>query len=270
VTGDVHVRKRQGVQTRWGTFRRLSIAFLGITLPTLILTPMASEGIFRALLFSKVGFMEKFRKPELYFVDSEDNYWKLYYFFDGKLKPPANPHPLLGWGGYFSPKTSLHHEASQIMGRKAVLLYGDSFAGCATTKEECFQGIFNADEEFAVRCYFLNYGVGGYSVDQILLLLKNSLDHFQNPFVIVSLLTQDVDRSTLSVRIGQKPYFEYIEGELVLQGIPINPDPEEFFAMNSPTVPSYLFRLWVLANGWPQHVRHYFKGMRVYVSEPPR
>jgi hypothetical protein len=250
------------VQTVSGTLKRLSIFFLGISLPALILTAVASEGIFRALLFSELGFMEKFRKPELYFdYDSDSNYWKLYYLFNGKLKPPANPHPLLGWGGYFSPDTYLHGEASNIKGRKAVLLYGDSFAGCLTTKEECFQGILNADADFATRAYFLNYGGGGYGIDQIFLLLKNSLHHFQNPFVIVSLLTQDIDRSTLSVRIGQKPYFELVDGELVLHGIPIESDPNVFFVKNPPTIPSYLFRLWVQGNGWPQQVRQYFKGI---------
>jgi hypothetical protein len=141
------------------------------------------------------------------------------------------------------------------------LLYGDSFAGCLTTKGECFQGILNADDEFAARCYLLNYGVGNYGVDQIFLLLKNSLDHFQNPFVIVSVLTQDIDRSTLSVRIGQKPYFELVDGELVLQGSPIHANPKDFFEKNPPTIPSYLFRLWVQGNGWPQQVRQYFKGV---------
>ena len=244
-----------------GPLRRLAITLVGITLPTLILTALASEGIFRALLFSEVGFMEKFRQPELYFdYDSESNYWKLYYLFAGKLKPPANPHPLLGWGGYFAPETYLHTEASNIKKRKAVLLYGDSFAGCLTTKEECFQGILNADAEFAARAYFLNYGCGNYGVDQIFLLLKNSLHHFQDPFVIVSVLTQDIDRSTLSVRIGQKPYFELVDGELVLHGTPIESDPTAFFAKNPPTIPSYLFRLWVQGNGWPQQVRQYFKG----------
>jgi hypothetical protein len=250
------------VQTLRATLRRLAIPLLGITLPTVILTAVTSEAIFRVLLFSKVGFMEKFRTPGLYVdYDLEDNYWKLYYLFDGKLKPPANPHPLLGWVGDFSRETYLHNDAPNIKGRKAVLLYGDSFAGCLTTKEECFQGILNADDEFAARCYFLNYGVGNYGVDQIFLLLKNSLDHFQNPFVIVSILTQDVERSTLSVRIGQKPYFELVDGELVLQGIPINSDPKAFFAKNPPTIFSYLFRLWVQGNGWAQQVRRYFKGI---------
>jgi hypothetical protein len=242
--------------------RRLAIALFGLVLPAFVLTAVASEAIFRALLFSKVAFMEKFRTPELYVdFDLEDNYWKLYYFFDGKRKPPANPHPLLGWVGYFSRDTYLHDEATNIKGRKVALLYGDSFARCVTTTDECFQGILNADDEFAATYYLLNYGVGNYGVDQILLLLKNSLHHYQNPFVVVSLLTQDVERSTLSVRIGQKPYFEVINGEMVLRGIPIESDPKAFFARNPPTIPSYLFRLWVQGKGWPQQVRQYFKGI---------
>jgi hypothetical protein len=76
-------------------------------------------------------------------------------------------------------------------------------------------------------------------------LLKNSLDHFQNPFVISSILIQDVDRSTLSVRVGQKPYFELVADELVLWGVPINADSKAFFAMNPPAIPSCLFRLLV-------------------------
>jgi hypothetical protein len=248
------------VPTVTGKLRRLVLNLFGITLPALILTAVASEAIFRTLLFSQVGFMEKFRKPELYFdYDSESNYWKLYYLFGGKLKPPTNPHPLLGWGESFYRETYLHTEAPNIKGRKPVLLYGDSFAGCLTTHEECFQGVLNADDEFAARCYFLNYGIGNYGVDQIFLLLRNSLDHFQNPFVIVSILTQDIDRSALSVRIGQKPYFELMDGELVLRGVPIHSDPQAFFAANPPTIPSYLFRLWVQGNGWPQQVREYFK-----------
>ena len=128
------------MRTVKGTLRRLAIGLLVIILPTLILA-VASEVIFRALLFSKVGFMEKFRTPGLYVdYDLESNYWKLYYLFDGKLKPPANPHPLLGWVGDFSRETYLHNRASNMNGRKAVLLYGDSFAGCLTTQEECFQG----------------------------------------------------------------------------------------------------------------------------------
>jgi hypothetical protein len=139
------------------------------------------------------------------------------------------------------------------------LLYGDSFAGCLTTKEECFQGILNADAQFAAEAYLLNYGCGGYGIDQIFLLLKHSLHHFQDPFVIVSILTQDIDRGTLSVRIGQKPYFELLDGEMVLRGTPIESEPKVFFVKNPPTVPSYLFRLWVQGNGWPRQAREYFK-----------
>jgi hypothetical protein len=198
------VTEQQSVKPVGKTLRRLSVGFLGITLPALIFTAIASEGIFRTLLFSKIGFMEKFRQPGLYFdYDSEDNYWKLFYYLNGTLRPPENPHPLLGWVGYFSRETYLHDEASQIEGRKVVLLYGDSFAGCLTPKEECFEGVLNADDEFAASCYLLNYGVCNYDVDQIFLLRKNSLEHYQNSFVIVSLLVHDVDRSMLSVRVGK-------------------------------------------------------------------
>jgi hypothetical protein len=206
--------------------------------------------------------MDRFRNPGLYVdYDLESDYWKLYYLFDGKLKPPANPHPLLGWIGDFSRETYLHNSAPNIQGRRVVLLYGDSFAGCLTTREECFEGILNSDGEFAAQYYFLNYGVGNYGVDQILLLLQKSIDYFKDPFVIVSILTQDIERSTLSVRIGQKPYFKLVSGELSLQGVPINEDPKDFFAKNPPTIRSYLFRLWVQGNGGAQAVRQYFKGI---------
>jgi hypothetical protein len=122
--------------------REFAIAFLGITLPTLTLLVL-SEGIFRVLLFSKVGFMEKFRAADLYFDhDLEDNYWKLRYFFDENVKPPANPHPVLGWwGGDFPGETYLHNEAANIRGRHVVLLYGDSFAACATIlRRNVFRG----------------------------------------------------------------------------------------------------------------------------------
>jgi hypothetical protein len=234
-----------------------TVAFFGITLPALILTAVASEGIFSAFLFSKLRFMKKFRTLELCFdYDSESNSRKLSYLFDGKLKPPANPHPLCGWVEDFSRHTYLHHGESNIKGRKAVLLYSDSFAGCHMPKEECLQGILKTGYEVAEGCYLLNYGV-----DQIYLLLKNSLHHFQNPSVIATLLTQDIDRSTLCVRIGQKPCFELVDAGLVLQEIPFNADPQVFFAKNPPKIPSYLFRLWVQGNGLPQQVRQYFNGV---------
>jgi len=219
-----------------------------IPLISIATTALLCEVVFRVLLFSKAPFMERWRDPSLY-ADyySDDDYWKLYYLFDGPYKPPENPHELLGWVGDFDRKTYRHNEAGEVRDRTPVLLYGDSFAACATSKQECFQGILNSDEEFNRKHYLLNYGVGGYGVDQICLLLKNSVDNFERPFVIMTLMTLDLDRSILSVRTGQKPYFDVRDDKLMLRGAPINPHPDDFFNQNPPKIKSYILRL--LARG---------------------
>jgi hypothetical protein len=126
-----------------------------------------------------------------------------------------------------------------------VLLYGDSFAACAVDYKECFHGILNSDSGFSKNHFLLNYGVGGYGVDQIFLLYQKSIGQYKNPFVIVSMLTDDLDRSVLSVRTGQKPFYRLINNTLILSGIPIDPSPESFFSDNPPAVTSYLFRMFV-------------------------
>jgi hypothetical protein len=73
----------------------------------------------------------------------------------------------------------------------------------------------------------------------MLLLLQGSLRHYKDPFAIVGIMTWDLDRSAHSVRIGQKPFFKVEDGALVLKGIPINQNGDEFFALNPPDVRSY-------------------------------
>lgn len=204
---------------------------------------------FRVLLFSNVEFMKRFRSADLYSsYDSEDNYWKLYFLFGGEFRPPESPHPKLGWVGQFDRDTFLHNEATHVGMKKPVLLYGDSFAACSTlqNKQECFEGFFNNDPQLSQRYDLLNYGVGGYGVDQIFLLFRESLKHYQDPFVIIGIMTWDFDRSVLSVRIGQKPYYEVEEEELKLKGVPVSQDSNEFFREHPPQIWSYLYRLWAV------------------------
>lgn len=216
---------------------------------------------FRTLLFSKAPFMQRFRVPSLYADTlSDDDYWKLYYLFDGKFAPPAQPHPLLGWVGEFSRETYEHHDTPLIDGRRPVLLYGDSFAACAAVARPCFQQILNGDREFAQEYYFLNYGVGGYGVDQIYLLFKNSIGLYKNPLVVMSLMTEDLDRSIMAVRVGQKPYFEVAGERLVLRGTPIKPEPQSFFAEHPPEITSYLYRFVTHSDIVPWRVRQYLNG----------
>ncbi len=149
-----------------------------------------------------------------------------------------------------------------------MLLYGDSFAACSTDKNECFQGLLNSDPLFSQKYFLLNYGVGGYGVDQIFLLYQKTIGQYKNPFVILSLLTEDLDRSVLSLRVGQKPFYRLIDNSLVLSGIPIDPSLESFVSKHPPDIKSYLlrmfiysemFRRFIQSEGRPWRLKNYFR-----------
>ena len=100
-----------------------------------------SEFVFRSILFSENKAFEKLRNPGDYAdPDIGENYWKLYYQFDGKNKPPKNPHPLLGWIGFFNPKSYIHNDFRYLKDKRPILLFGDSFAMCVQ-ESKCFQEI---------------------------------------------------------------------------------------------------------------------------------
>lgn len=231
---------------------------IGLAMLSVSITLAISEIGFRGLLFSNIGFMDKFRDASLYASPSSNDYWKLQHDFDSAHKPPKKPHPLLGWVPVvMNSETYAHTEFNHVEHRRPVLLYGDSFAQCVTPDGTCFQDFLNTDKEFSRSYYFLNYGVGGYGFDQTFLLLKNSVYLYEDPLVVVSLLPDDIDRSLLSVRTGQKPYFEVLDDQLVLRGVPINPNPNTFFRENPPEIKSYLFRLWFHSQAPPWRLRRY-------------
>ncbi len=111
-------------------------------------------------------------------------------------------------------------------GPKLVFL-GDSFvesAACSndtlTTRLEGLTGIDT-----------LNYGVGGYGLDQILLSFERVAPRFDRPdcLILVGLIQDDLDRILLTVRSGPKPYFTMLDERLVLHTghiHPIAPDDE--------------------------------------------
>ena len=242
-------------------FRKSLVAFVATSIVVGV-TALTCELGFRTLLFSHVAFMERFRDPSLY-TDyfSEDDWWKLYHAFNKPANDTAKqPHPLLGWSAEFSKETYLHNEVGQVGRRRPVLLYGDSFTHCTTAAEECFQGVLNADKEFSLNHYLLNYGVLGYGVDQIYLLLKNSLSLYHEPYVIVGVHTRDLDRSILSYFVAQKPYFELSKGELALRGTPIIQDQNTYLSNQPPQIWSYLYRLWLYQEGRPRRLRNYLRG----------
>ncbi len=201
------------------------------------------ELVFRHLLFGNYAFMAPWRDPLLYADgDSSDDYWLLRVRF-GAPPAPRNDR-LLGYvKPDITPGTYTHRQAVNLQGRTPVLLYGDSFAGCATPPADCFEGLFNADPRFADTYYLLNYGVGAYGLDQIALLYRNSVDHFEEPIVIFSFLDGDMDRGVLSLREGQKPYFEIEDGRLQLRGLPIEMEQQRFFDRQRPRITCYVGNL---------------------------
>jgi hypothetical protein len=238
------------------------LSALGVGLALVI-----AELVYRALLFGDAPAFERWRDPGLY-ADAldDDAYWKLAYRFGRQDRPPREPHPLLGWVGEFDRATLRHHREDRVGGRRPVLLYGDSFARCVGNVE-CFEDILNADPRFARGHYLLNYGVGGYGLDQIALLLAHSHRLYQRPFVVLSFTTIDFDRSLFTARGGQKPYYEVTAaGDLVLRGVPVDPDPARFFREHPPVVTSYLFRRLLHAPRVPRRVRDVVTGARALTA----
>lgn len=218
--------------------------FLG----SLLVTLGVAEFVFRKLIFGSSEAFKNLRDPG-YYSDylNEDNYWKLYFLFGGESKPPENPHPLLGWVGNFDRNTLVHNETWKIGNKRPVLLYGDSYAQCMPGVK-CFEDVLNNQPGFKESNYFINYGVGGYGVDQIQLLFDSTIHFYRDPFVVFSLMVYDIDRTPMSFRTGQKPIYTLIGDSLKLGGVPIDPDPEHFIKNNPPDISSYLYRRFLYSN----------------------
>ena len=100
----------------------------------------------------------------------------------------------------------------------------------------------------------LNYGVGGFGLDQILLQYREVRDQHPGATVLLGVLTGDLDRSVLRVRTGPKPYFRLARGQLELHGVPVPADGRAWLAAHPPELSSYFWawlrrRLHVAAAG---------------------
>jgi len=226
------------------------------------------EFLFRFALFSKSPGFQKYRNPGLY-TDyfSEDDYWKLYYKFDGKYKPPKNPHHLLGWVGSFSREDYSHNETNLLKGRRPILLYGDSYAQCSEGKVICFQYLLNNDNTLNKENYLLNYGVGGYGLDQIFILFNNTINMFKKPFVVFSFMVLDLDRSILSVRIGQKPFFIIDNNKSKLSETKIFKNPDDYYRNNPPQIKSYIYRKILYGDLLPLKIKSFLKKEKYYIAD---
>jgi hypothetical protein len=215
---------------------------------SLVISFIIAEIGLRFILFSNIPFLTdlsivtELRQPQRY-ADalSEEEFAKLSCRLSKEECGQNKVHPLLGWTHNFSPDNYLHDKKEFIGTRRPVLLYGDSFAYCMG-KQTCFQDILNTDKEFSKDHYLLNYGVTAYGLDQIYLLFHKSVDHYDNPFVVFSFFTKDIDRSIVSFFSGQKPRFR-VENNMLKFEKPLMIEPDTFYSKNPPQIKSYLYRL---------------------------
>jgi hypothetical protein len=208
---------------------------------TLVIMCVAAEYVFRKIIFNSKGTFKELKDAGKYANPLTDDYWKINNYFDTNFLPPENPHPVLGWKGYFNPDNYQHTDAQPTDKRKKVLIYGDSFVMCVDTVQ-CFQHILNNDAGFNKNYQLLNYGVGGYGVDQIYMLCSLTVSLYDNAYIIFSIMPADMDRSILTFRIGQKPYYTLNENKLTLNGLPIAPSTKEWLKSNPISFNSYLYQ----------------------------
>lgn len=205
--------------------------------------------IFMRIMLATPGHPNaKLKNPRLYANEYHDDlYWKLKIPWGfGEWPNPRRIHPELGWSqDYISTENPLGLEgtvldAFQHPKTNAVLFYGDSFV----------QGFAMPEHRLPVLMaqalpdrQILDLGVSGYGVDQIYLLMKATAGHFPHSVALFGIMMYDLDRCELTMRHGQKPFFEIEEDALVLRGVPMFPDCADFLRDQPARPYSYVLRL---------------------------
>ena len=226
---------------------RLALLFVGgLILPELAL---------RFLLFSETPAVGRatvgLRNADLFAPpNSRDHWWLTNRFRRGAGRPPV-PDAELGFlNRLIEPGTYRHADEDSVGARRPLLLYGDSFAQCVTEPGECWEGLLEQSELGATH-RLLNYGVGGYGLDQAVLLLERSLSRHlaRAPLVVIAILIDDdLDRCALPLRDFPKPAFAWQTDGLVLQP-PLATSAREFVDTVPCGIHSYLLRAFLGASG---------------------
>ena len=235
--------------------KRLRLAVLVLAL---LAGPLLAEGLLRFMIFSSSQPGDTVRDPRLYAGPAhDDDFYKLQYLLapPERRRPPPGYDPVMGWVGHaIEPGTYAHRDAETIAARRPVLLYGASYAQCASglVQSACFQHVM-AGSDLADDYAMLNYGVGNAGLDQAYLMLKHTLDDHagQKPVVVIGLVLEtDFDRCMLTFRGWAKPHFTVTEtGELTLDG-PVIEGTDAFLAAHPLSLRSYLWRLLLNSPGW--------------------
>lgn len=202
--------------------RALVALVLGVALGLL-----AAEGAVRALLFSDIGVISNLgrdmrKAQKIVGLKTESDYFKLRYLWKEEEKAPTahKLHSDLGWVSAWIDAENLDHgERKNVIGRKPILMYGDSYVACTTPVKDCWQGLMRRNA-LRDQMYIVNYGVRGYGLGQTWMLMRESIDLWveYDPTVVIGIyVDDDLDRVVFHFRSGPKPSFLAEEGELIIQ-----------------------------------------------------
>ena len=143
-------------------------------------------------------------------------------------------HPVLGW----MPKPNLSitnsigqtyttnsrgfrspHEFERSADKYTVLVVGDSFTyGSWADDTEVWPTLL---EGLDPEINLLNFGVAGFGVDQMSLMLEMQIEEFAPDLVIAAFISDDLHRTTLCFRDYWKPMYVIQNNDLVLTNTPI-------------------------------------------------
>lgn len=228
---------------------------------TTALSLFAAELGLRILIYGDSRIGSFLRYPGLYADSySDDDYQKLLYWWWKAGRPADRPDNLLGWVKRdITPGSHIHAKESALGSRQPVLLYGDSWAECLAPADDCFNAILEKDRRFRERFHLINFGVGGYGVDQAFLLYKATVPRFTDPLIVFSFLDEDMDRAVLHVL---KPFFVQGQSGLDVQGTPVSPDAKGYFESHPPQIWSYLYRMAIYSDRspLPEAAKAYLRG----------
>jgi hypothetical protein len=172
----------------------------------------------------------------------DDAYWAMVDQQDPGA--PLTRDPVLGWridsssqnpvGAWRSPR--LRSADAPI-----VALFGDSFVQ-GTTPDG--QRLPDQLQDLLPERQVLNFGVGGYGLDQIVLHLEKHRAILAHSEVLLGIMLTDIDRSVLRLRSAPKPWFSIEAGALVLH----SPDED----ITESVRPRSLFWAWLGRGPWRQ------------------
>jgi hypothetical protein len=173
---------------------------------------------------------------------ADDAYWEVAFLErpEAKRIDSTRFDPHLGWGSELVAEADYRHRDEDRLGsRRPVILVGDSYAGGVVPETWLdFPSLF-ARGDLSAEFGLLNYGVGGYGLDQIWLMLQRALEHHagRRAVAIVSFMVDDdIDRCLLSFRDWPKPRLHVRDGRLVRE-LERVPRVEPYFAEHSALSP---------------------------------